>query len=131
MYEAGSQGAAFARQAFAAMLRQQVDQRSAQVGERMLRMAAALQEAARLLEDEAAREPAGAALRALAAWLDGAAGYVTTANCDRMLADLNAFGRKRPVIMGLAAFAAGFTGARILRTAFPRGSAHGTDAIHA
>jgi hypothetical protein len=102
-----------ARQAQARM-REQVDQRSTQAGEQVNATAEALRTTSRQLRDQGQDAPAQAAERA-AHHAERLGGYLSESSADRILDDLEDFGRRQPLaVIGLGV-AAGFLASRFLK----------------
>ena len=102
-----------ARQAQARM-REQVDQRSTQAGEQVNVTAEALRTTSRQLRDQGQDAPAQAAEKA-AHHAERLGGYLSESSADRILDDLEDFGRRQPLaVIGLGV-AAGFLASRFLK----------------
>ena len=102
-----------ARQAQARM-REQVDQRSTQAGEQVNVTAEALRTTSRQLRDQGQDAPAQAAEKA-AHHAERLGGYLSESSADRILEDLEDFGRRQPLaVIGLGV-AAGFLASRFLK----------------
>jgi hypothetical protein len=95
-------------------MRDQVDQRSTQVGEEVTSSAQALRSTGRQLREEGKDGPARAAERA-ADQAERVGGYLSEADPDRMLRDVEDFGRRQPLVVAAVALAAGFAAARFLK----------------
>jgi ElaB/YqjD/DUF883 family membrane-anchored ribosome-binding protein len=102
-----------ARQAQARM-REQVDQRSTQAGEQVNATAEALRTTSRQLRDQGQDAPAQAAEK-VAHHAERLGGYLSESSADRILDDLEDFGRRQPLaVIGLGV-AAGFLASRFLK----------------
>jgi hypothetical protein len=102
-----------ARQAQARM-REQVDQRSTQAGEQVNATAEALRTTSRQLRDQGQDAPAQATEKA-AHHAERLGGYLSESSADRILDDLEDFGRRQPLaVIGLGV-AAGFLASRFLK----------------
>jgi len=95
-------------------LREQVDQRSTQAGEEVSSSAQALRSTGRQLREEGKDGPARAAERA-AQQAERVGGYLTEANADRILHDVEDFGRRQPLAIAAIGLAAGFAASRFLK----------------
>ena len=95
-------------------MREQVDQRSTQAGEQVSATAQALRSTSRQLRDQGQDAQAQAAEKA-AHHAERLGGYLTESNADRILSDLEDFGRRQPMaVIGLGV-AAGFLASRFLK----------------
>jgi hypothetical protein len=95
-------------------VREQVNQRSTQAGEQMSSSAQALRSTSQHLREEGQDGPARAAERAA----DQAArlgGYLTESDADRILRDVEDFGRRQPLAVAAIGIAAGFAASRFLK----------------
>lgn len=95
-------------------VREQLDTRSTAAGAQAASLATALHKAAQQLEQDGNTGGARAAHQA-AHHVDRLAGYLTDSSSDRLLADLERFGRTRPWAAGAVGAALGFVGARFLK----------------
>jgi hypothetical protein len=95
-------------------VREQLDSRSSQLGEQIAPFAAALRNGARQLEQDGSAGGARTAHRA-ADQVERLAGYLGDSSSDRLLADLERFGRRRPWAAGAVGAVLGFVGARFLK----------------
>jgi hypothetical protein len=102
-----------ARQA-QARVREQVDQRSTQAGEQVNATAQALRTTSRQLRDEGQDAPAQAAER-VAHHAERLGGYLSDSNADRILADVEDFGRRQPLAVVGLGVVAGFVASRFLK----------------
>jgi hypothetical protein len=97
-----------------ARMRDQVDQRSTQAGEQVSATAEALRTTSRQLRDQGQDAPAQAAEKA-AHHAERLGGYLSESSADRILDDLEDFGRRQPLaVIGLGV-AAGFLASRFLK----------------
>jgi hypothetical protein len=97
-----------------ARVREQVDQRSTQAGEQVSATAQALRTTSRQLREEGQDAQAQAAEKA-AHHAERLGGYLSESNADRILGDLEDFGRRQPLaVIGLGV-AAGFVASRFLK----------------
>lgn len=97
-----------------ARVRDQVDQRSTQAGEQVSATADALRATSRQLRDQGQDGPAQAAEK-VAHHAERVGGYLSESSADRILGDLEDFGRRQPlVVLGLG-LAAGFAASRFLK----------------
>jgi hypothetical protein len=97
-----------------ARMHEQVDQRSTQAGEQVSATAEALRTTSRKLRDEGQDAPAQAA-ETVAHHAERLGGYLSDSSADRILADLEDFGRRQPMaIVGLGVVA-GFMASRFLK----------------
>jgi hypothetical protein len=94
--------------------REQVDQRSTQVGEQVRSSAQALRSTSERLREEGQDGPARAAER-LAHHAERAGGYLEQSDADRILRDAEDFGRRQPLAVAAAGVAVGFAAARLLK----------------
>ena len=95
-------------------MREQVDQRSTQAGEQVSVTAQALRSTSRQLRDQGQHAQAQAAEKA-AHHAERLGGYLSESSADRILADLEDFGRRQPLaIIGLGV-AVGFVASRFLK----------------
>jgi hypothetical protein len=97
-----------------ARMRDQVDQRSTQAGEQISATADALRTTSRQLRDQGQDGPAQAAEKA-AHHAERVGGYLSESSADRILGDLEDFGRRQPLaVIGLG-IVAGFVASRFLK----------------
>jgi hypothetical protein len=94
--------------------REQVDQRSTQAGEQMSSSAQALRSTGERFREEGQDGPARAAERA-ADQAERLGGYLTESDADRILRDVEDFGRRQPLAVAAIGFAAGFAASRFLK----------------
>jgi uncharacterized protein YjbJ (UPF0337 family) len=95
-------------------MRQQVDQRSTQAGEQVSATAEALRTTSRQLRDQGQDAPAQAAEK-VAHQAERLGGYLSDSNADRILADLEDFGRRQPLVVVGLGVAAGFVASRFIK----------------
>jgi hypothetical protein len=95
-------------------LREQLDTRSTQLGEQVTSFGQALRTAGERLESEGNDAGARAAQQA-ADRAERLAGYLTSSRSERLLGDIERFGRQRPWAAGAIGAALGFVGARFLK----------------
>ncbi len=95
-------------------VREQVDQRSTQVGEEVSSSAQALRSTGERLRDEGRDGPARAAERA-AEQAERVGGYLTESDADRILRDAEDFGRRQPLAVAAIGLVAGFAASRFLK----------------
>jgi hypothetical protein len=97
-----------------ARMREQVDQRSTQAGEQVSATAQALRTTSQQLREQGEDGPAQAADK-VADHAERVGGYLRESSADRILSDLEDFGRRQPLaVMGLG-LAAGFVASRFLK----------------
>ena len=97
-----------------ARMREQVDQRSTQAGEQVSATAEALRTTSSQLRDQGQDAQAQAAEKA-AHHAERLGGYLSESSADRILSDLEDFGRRQPMaVIGLGV-AAGFLASRFLK----------------
>jgi hypothetical protein len=97
-----------------ARMRDQVDRRSTQAGEQVSATADALRTTSRQLRDQGQDGPAQAA-ETVAHHAERVGGYLSESSADRILGDLEDFGRRQPLaVMGIG-LAAGFVASRLLK----------------
>ena len=97
-----------------ARMREQVDQRSTQAGEQVSATAEALRNTSSHLRDQGQDGPAQAAEK-VAHHAERLGGYLSESSADRILSDLEDFGRRQPMaVIGLGV-AAGFVASRFLK----------------
>jgi hypothetical protein len=104
------QGAETAR----SRMREQVDQRSTQAGGQVRSTAQALRSTSERLREEGQDGPARAAERA-AEQAEKVGGYLERSDADRMLHDVEDFGRRQPLVLAAIGLAAGFAASRFLK----------------
>lgn len=94
--------------------REQVDQRSTQVGEQMSSSAQALRTTSERLRQEGQDGPARAAERA-AQQAERMGSYLQESDADRILGDVEDFGRRQPWAVAAIGLAAGFAASRFMK----------------
>jgi hypothetical protein len=97
-----------------ARMRDQVDQRSTQAGEQVSATADALRTTSRQLRDQGQDGPAQAAEK-VAHHAERVGGYLSESSADRILGDLEDFGRRQPLAVIGIGVAAGFVASRFLK----------------
>jgi hypothetical protein len=97
-----------------ARMRDQVDQRSTQAGEQVSATAEALRTTSRQLRDQGQDAPAQAAEK-VAHHAERLGGYLSDSNADRILGDLEDFGRRQPLAVAGLGVVAGFMASRFLK----------------
>jgi hypothetical protein len=95
-------------------LREQVDQRSTQVGEQVSSSARAMRSTAERLKDEGQDGPAKAAEQ-LATQAEKVGGWLTDADSDTILEDVEEFARRQPLAVVGIGLVAGFAASRFLK----------------
>jgi hypothetical protein len=95
-------------------MREQVDQRSTEAGERVRSQAQDLRSVAEHLRGEGKDQPARMAEQA-ADRAERLGGYLADSDADRMLRDLEDFGRRRPWAVLAGGMAVGFAASRLLK----------------
>ena len=109
-------------------IREQVDQRSTQAGEQVSASADALRTTSRQLREQGQDGPAQAAEK-VAHHAERLGGYLSESNADRILGDLEDFGRRQPMAVIALGVAAGFAASRFLKASSRQryeGRAYGT-----
>ena len=110
-----------------ARVREQVDQRSTQAGEQVSATAEALRTTSRRLREQGQDAQAQAAEKA-AHHAERLGGYLSDSSADRILNDLEDFGRRQPLAVVGLGVAAGFLASRFLKASSREryeGRAHG------
>jgi hypothetical protein len=95
-------------------LRDQVDQRSTQAGERAASTASDVRSVAEQLRRQGKDRPAKVAEQA-ADRIERVGGYLKESDADRILGDVEDFGRRKPWAVALAGLALGFAASRFLK----------------
>jgi hypothetical protein len=95
-------------------MREQVDQRSTTVGEQVSSSAQALRSTSERLREEGQDGPAKAAERA-AQQAERMGSYLKESDADRILNDIEDFGRRQPLAVAAIGMAAGFAASRFLK----------------
>jgi hypothetical protein len=97
-----------------ARMREQVDQRSTQAGGQVSATAEALRTTSRQLRDQGQDAPAQAAEK-VAHHAERLGGYLSDSNADRILGDLEDFGRRQPLAVAGLGVVVGFMASRFLK----------------
>jgi len=97
-----------------ARMRDQVDQRSTQAGAQVSAGAGALRTTSRHLRDQGQDGPAQVA-ETVAHHAERVGGYLSESSADRILGDLEEFGRRQPLAVLGIGLAAGFVASRFLK----------------
>jgi hypothetical protein len=100
-------------------IREQVEQRSAQLGEQIDSQASDLRSVSEALRDQGKDRPAQAVDR-LAGYAEQAGNYLHARAADSILADAENFGRERPGAVAAGALAIGFLASRFLKASSGR-----------
>jgi hypothetical protein len=100
-------------------LREQVDQRSTQAGERAASTAQDVRSVADELRRQGKEQPANVAEQA-AARIERVGGYLTESDADRILGDVEDFGRRNPWAVAVGGLALGFVASRFLKASSSR-----------
>jgi hypothetical protein len=100
-------------------LREQVDQRSTQAAEQVQPMASALRKTGEQLRNEGNEQPAKVA-DAVAERIERLGSYLQEADSDRMLNDVESFGRRRPWVLAAGGAVLGFVASRFLKASSSR-----------
>ena len=100
-------------------LREQVDQRSTQAGQQVRPMADALRKTGEQLRNEGNEQPAKVA-DAVAERIERLGSYLQEADSDRLLSDVESFGRRRPWVLAAGGAALGFVASRFLKASSSR-----------
>jgi hypothetical protein len=100
-------------------LREQVDQRSTQAGERVEATAQDVRSVAEELRKQGKDQPAKLAEQA-ADRVERVGGYLKEADADRILGDIEDFGRQKPWAIALGGLALGFAASRFLKASSGR-----------
>src|SRR4051794_750457 len=95
-------------------VREQLDQRSTQAGEQVSSSASDIRSVAQQLREQGKDQPAKLAEQA-ADRAERVGGYLRDADADRILGDLEDFGRRQPVAIMLGGLALGFAASRFLK----------------
>jgi hypothetical protein len=100
-------------------LRQQVDQRSTQAGERAASTASDVRSVAVELRKQGKDQPAKVAEQA-ADRMERVGGYLKESDAERILGDIEDFGRRKPWAVALGGLALGFAASRFLKASSSR-----------
>lgn len=95
-------------------MREQVDQRSTQAGGQVRSTAQALRSTSERLREDGQEAPAKAAERA-ADQAEKVGGYLERSDADRILQDVEDFGRRQPMAVAAIGIAIGFAASRFLK----------------
>ena len=95
-------------------IKEQVDTRSTQAGEQVVDTAQALRSTGEQLRSQGKEGPAKAAEQ-VADRAERLGGYLREADGDRILGDIEDFGRRQPMVAALAGIGLGFAAARFLK----------------
>jgi gas vesicle protein len=95
-------------------LRTQVDQRSTQAGEQVNSTASDIRSVAQQLREQGKDQPAKLAEQA-ADRAERVGGYLKNSDTDRILGDIEDFGRRQPLVIMLGGLALGFAASRVLK----------------
>lgn len=95
-------------------VREQVDQRSTQAGGQVRSTAQALRSTAERLREDGQDQPARAAERA-ADQAEKVGGWLERSDADRILHDVEDFGRRQPLALAAVGLALGFAASRFLK----------------
>lgn len=100
-------------------LREQLDERSSQAAEQINQQASDLRAVSSSLREQGKDGPAGAADK-LADYGEKLGGYLNDRDSDRLLADLEDFGRRQPWAIAVGGLALGFAASRFLKASSSR-----------
>lgn len=100
-------------------LREQVDERSTQAGEQVRPMADALRKTSTQLREEGNEQPAKAA-DAVAEGIERLSTYLEETDSDRLLNDIENFGRRRPWALAAGGALVGFVASRFMKASSSR-----------
>jgi ElaB/YqjD/DUF883 family membrane-anchored ribosome-binding protein len=100
-------------------LREQVDQRSTQLGQQVQSVGQALRSSSQQLHGEGKDAPAKV-VDQIAGKADDLGGYLQSADADRILGDVESFARRRPWLTAGIGAAAGFLASRFLKASSQR-----------
>lgn len=100
-------------------VREQVDQRSTQAGEQVRAMGGALTRSSEQLRAEG-KDAAASVVEQVGRRADDVGGYLERVDADRLLADVEAFARRRPWLVGGVAAATGLLASRVLKASSAR-----------
>jgi ElaB/YqjD/DUF883 family membrane-anchored ribosome-binding protein len=106
-------------QKVADQVRSQVDERSTDIGSRAQRMADALRQTSQNLREQQSDQEAQA-LERVADGMDRFGRFMQEADSDRMLREVESFGRNRPWAIALAGAGVGLLGSRLLKASASR-----------
>ena len=100
-------------------IREQLDQRSTQAGEQLQAIGKTLQSGANQLRSEGKDVPARV-VEEVARRADDVGGYLQSAEADRILGDIEGFGRRRPWLTAGVGALAGFLASRFVKASGSR-----------
>ena len=100
-------------------VRDEVDRRSTQAGEQATSTAQALRQASQRLRDEG-NEPVANGMEQVAQRVEGAGSWLRDADGDRILRDVEDFGRRNPLAVIAGGIALGFAASRLLKASSRR-----------
>lgn len=95
-------------------VKEQLDTRSTQAGEQMQKVAGAMRQSSNQLREQAGENPAKVN-DAVAEKVEQLSSYLTNANAEKLLSDLENVARRRPWVVAGAATVLGFTLSRFLK----------------
>ena len=101
-------------------VRAELDARSTEMGDQVASLGRALRTSAEQLQGEG-KEPAAKAAHKAAEQADRLGRYLTSSSSDRLLHDIEGFGRRQPWAAGAIGAALGFVGARFLKASTESG----------
>lgn len=107
-----------ARERVGGKVREEVDRRSSEAGEQVTAMADALRKAADQLEQDGKDAPAKVARQA-AERLQGVGGYLTLADAQQIMSDVERYARRQPWLVAAAGALVGIAAARFLKASRP------------
>jgi ElaB/YqjD/DUF883 family membrane-anchored ribosome-binding protein len=95
-------------------IRHELDTRSAEAGSQLLSTAEAMRRTSRQLQEEGKEMPAKVAT-VVAERAERLGDYLTVANADRMIRDVESFARRQPWLVAIGTAAAGFLASRFVK----------------
>ncbi|HVE93202.1 MAG TPA: hypothetical protein VNE62_13025 [Actinomycetota bacterium] len=101
------------------VVQQQLETRSTQLGEQVMSSAQDIRSLGQSLREQGREAPAKVIDQA-AERVEGLAGYLTGANADRLLSDLEDLARRQPAVVVGACFALGFAASRFVKASSSR-----------
>lgn len=96
-------------------LRDQIDSRSTQMGEQTSSVAQAVRRTGKQLREEDGNDLPARVLEGGAERLERLGGYLTQSNADRILQDIEDFGRRQPWLVALGGAVIGLAASRLLK----------------
>ena len=96
-------------------LREQIDTRSTQFGEQTTSVAQAVRRSGQQLRDENGNDVPARVLEQGAERLERLGGYFSESNADRILRDVEDFGRRQPWLLALGGAVVGLVASRLLK----------------